>query len=157
MAKDELGDVEERTEQGLSPTFMPQDEQRKATGFEVYTFPENHKQLKSIYPQFGRSNHCARCQAYAERDGEMGWYHIDGRGEDKSNSWRRKMPQPWAEKADGTLIHNIPATTWGCSICKVYLCKDCFRMEGEDGKPHQNAWDHCAQSRGLMARCVPVE
>jgi hypothetical protein len=60
MAKDELGDVEERTEQGLSPTFMPQDEQRKATGFEVYTFPENHKQLKSIYPQFGRSNHCAR-------------------------------------------------------------------------------------------------
>ena len=43
-AKDELGDAEERAEEGLSPSFMPQDEQRKATGFEVYTFPVSHTQ-----------------------------------------------------------------------------------------------------------------
>ena len=156
MAKDELGDMEERAEQGLSPSFMPQDEQRKATGFEVYTFPENHKQLKSCYPTFGQSNYCARCYALAERDGEMGWYHVDGRDESLPNSWVRKMPQPWAEGPRGP-IHNVPATRWGCSICKVYLCKDCFRMEDEDGQAHPNAWDHRATSRGLMARCIPTE
>ena len=55
MAKDELGDAEYRAEHGLSPSFMPQDEQRKATGFEVYTFPQNHKQLKSCYPRYAQS------------------------------------------------------------------------------------------------------
>ena len=45
LAKEQLGDVELRAELGLSPNFMPMDRQRPATGFEVYTFPENHKQV----------------------------------------------------------------------------------------------------------------
>jgi hypothetical protein len=157
MAKDKLGTSEERAEEALSPGFMPHDEQRKATGFEVYTFPENHKQLRSCYPQLGSHNNCARCTSHAERDGEVGWYHIDGRGEDEPNRRVHKMPLPWAEKANGDRIHNVPATRWGCSICKVYLCKACFRMEDEHGKPHPDAWDHRASSRGVMARCVAVE
>ena len=137
---------------------MPQDEQRKATGFEVCTFPENHKQLKSCYPMFGGSNYCARCYALAERDGEMGWYHQDGRDPSMPNHWVRKMPQPWEYDEDGLpLHHNIPHTTWGCSMCKVYRCKGCFRMEDEDGKPHPDAWDHRAPTRGLMRQSIVCE
>ena len=49
--------------------------------------------------------------------------------EDLPNKWVRKMPQPWAEDEHGNPIHNIPRTRWACSVCKIYLCKDCFRME----------------------------
>ena len=59
----------------------------------------------------------------------------------------RKMP-------DGS---NVPRSTFGCSVCKVYLCRVCFRMEDEDGKPHKDAWDHRAATRGLMARCIALE
>ena len=153
MAKDELGTAEERAEQGLSPSFMPQTEQRKATGFEVYTFSVSHKEEHVMYqeegkrvcrPGFGTSNYCARCYAVAERDGHMVWYHDDGRMNDH---WVRKMP-------DGC---NVPHNRWGCSVCKVYLCRACFRMEDDDGKPSPDAWDHRATSRGLMARRMAVE
>ena len=29
----------------------------------------------------------------------------------------------------------VPHPTWGCSVCKVFLCRACFRMEDDDGKP----------------------
>ena len=153
MAKDELGDVDERAEQALSPSFMPQDEQRKATGFEVYTFPVSHKEVKAMWKEGGKKvyldgfstvNYCVRCHALAERDGQMGWYHDDGR----ENDWLiRKL-------ADG---RHVPRCTYGCSVCKVYLCRDCFQMEDEDGKPLPDAWDHRAPTRGLMARSIGCE
>ena len=140
-------------EAGLAPSFMPQDRQRKATGFESYTFPTNHKEVQAIKTVqgnrtflFGSFNHCSRCYAFAERDGPMGWYHCDGRDPSKPNPWVRKMP-------DG--VSNVPRTSWGCSVCKVYLCRDCFRME-KDGKPLPDAWDHRPSSRGLLARTVAV-
>ena len=152
MAKDELGDVEERAEQGLSPTFMPQDEQRKATGFESYTFPVSHKEVKALWKESGKNvylpgfgtNRCARCYALAECDGQMGWYHDDGRENDRMV---RKMP-------DG---NNVPYCSWGCSVCKVFLCRGCFRMEDEEGEPLPDAWDHRATSRGLMSRRMACE
>ena len=157
LAKDKLGDVELRTELGVSPSFMPMDRQRRATGFQVHTFPESHQQLKSCYPKFGNSNLCARCYDLAERDGEMGRYHQDPeRDPTEPNPWVRKMPKPWKE-VNGKPQHNVPASRWGCSVCKVYLCKGCFRMEDEEGNMHPDAWDHRATSRGLRARCVPGE
>ena len=153
MAKDELGDAEERAEQGLSPSFMPKDEQRKATGFEVYTFPVSHEEVKVIWKEDGKkvyldgyatNNRCSRCYALAERDGQMGWYHDDGREDDYLV---RKMP-------DG---RRVPNSSYGCSVCKVYLCcKQCFRME-DNGKPLPDAWDHRAPTRGLLARRVVCE
>ena len=149
----DLPDVELCAQEGLAPSFMPQGRQRKATGFESYTFPTNHHEVQAIKTVkgrrtflFGSSNYCARCYALAERNGPMGWYHCDGRDPSKPNPWVRKMP-------DG--ISNIPRSSWGCSVCKVYLCRDCFRME-ENGKPHPDAWDHRPESRGLMAKEVPV-
>ena len=153
MAKDELGDVDERAEQALSPSFMPQDEQRKATGFEVYTFPVSHKEVKAMWKEGGKKvyldgfstvNYCVRCHALAERDGQMGWYHDDGRENDRMV---RKMP-------DG---NNVPYCSWGCSVCKVFLCRGCFRMEDEEGEPLPDAWDHRATSRGLMSRRMACE
>ena len=59
-AKDELGTAEERAEQGLSPGFMPQVEQRQATGFEPYTFPVNHNDY-SRAPSEGSDHKHALC------------------------------------------------------------------------------------------------
>ena len=101
-----------------------------------------------VLPEFGSNNWCSRCYDLAERDGDMGWYYTDGRNESRTNPWVRKMP-------DG--VSNVPHSTWGCSVCKVYLCRACFRMEYDDGKPLPNAWDHRATSRGLMARTVAFE
>ena len=150
----DVPDAELCAEAGLSPLFMPQDRQRKATGFEAYTFPTNHKEVQAItwvenkrVFKFGSSNYCARCYALAEREGPMGWYHTDGRDPSQPNPWVRKMP-------DG--ISNVPRASWGCSICKVYLCRACFRMQDAEGKPHPDAWDHRPGSRGLMARAVAV-
>jgi hypothetical protein len=164
MAKQELGEVDVRTELGLSPSFMPKDVQRQATGFESYTFPQNHKQIfdsrvpeKNTVGRITMPGHhaCARCSALAQRDGEVGYYHLAANA---TSNWKvRKMPLPWAIGADGKPIHNIPSSRWGCSICKVWLCKDCFRMEDAQGKPLPNAWDHRAATRGLLARCVPCE
>ena len=103
---------------------------------------------KAVKPGFGWSNYCSRCYELAERDGDMGWYYTDGRDESQKNHWVRKMP-------DG--VSNVPHSTWGSSVCKVYLCRACFRMEDDDGKPLPNAWDHRATSRGLMARMVACE
>ena len=121
----------------------------------MYTFPAvSHKEVHALWkeagkkvclPGFGLSNYCARCYALAERDGPMGWYHDDGRTNDH---WVRKMP-------DGCT--NVPHSRWGCSVCKVYLCRECFRMEDDDSKPLPDAWDHRATSRGLMARKVVCE
>ena len=105
-------------------------------------YAENGKRV--YLPGFATNNRCARCYDLAERDGYMGWLHDDGRDND---SWVRKMP-------DGS---HVPRSTWGCSICKVYLCKGCFRMEDEDGKPLADAFDHRAPTRGLMARSVVCE
>ena len=147
-------DAELCAERGLAPSFMPRDRQRKATGFESYTFPTNHKEVRAGWKKdgvkhwlFGSCNRCARCHALAERDGPMGWYHTDGRDESQPNQWVRKMP-------DG--VSNIPHSYWGCSVCKVYLCRACFRMEVAEGKPHPDAWDHRPGSRGLMAKAVAV-
>ena len=88
-AKDELGTAEERAEQGLSPGFMPQVEQRQATGFEPYTFPVNHKEIAVPRTMTTAELHrkgvttnmrCARCYAVAVRDGETTWRHGDGKG-----------------------------------------------------------------------------
>ena len=130
--------------------FMPRDRQRKANGFEVYPFPVSHKETKG-YDATGTKlwsvdNRCARCYKLAERDGYMGWYHPNNPSH-KGNTWVRKMP-------DGS---NVPHTTWGCNICKVYLCRKCLRMEDEDGNPHPDCWDHRAPTRGLMARRMTVD
>jgi hypothetical protein len=101
-----------------NPPSFREDRQRKATGFEVYTFPENHKQIKQDphkrKPGGSKvtllaDNACARCSQLAQREGKMGWYHLD-RSEDEKNKWVRKMPQPWQDGPRGP-IHNIPHTT----------------------------------------------
>ena len=87
LAKDQLGDVELRAEMGLSPSFMPMDRQRQATGFEVRAFPENHKQIFNGRGKINTAgkvklpslNECSRCAQLAQCDGDMGWYHIDER------------------------------------------------------------------------------
>ena len=136
---------------------MPKDRQRQATGFEVYTFPENHKFVNAMFrkdgkmhrlPGFNSNNRCARCYALAQRDGPMDWYHMDGRDESQPNAWVRKMP-------DGH--SNVPHPYTGCSICKVFLCQGCFRMEGKDHKPLPDAWDHRAPTRGLLAQACAWE
>ena len=129
---------------------MPQKKQKKPTGFGVYAFPTKHKQIKvdgstrmAARTHLPGENICARCSQLAQRDGQMGWYHVDGRTPSKSNKWVRKMP-------DG--VRNIPHTYYGCSICRVYLCRLCFRMEDEQGNPHPERWDHDEQQ--LLARCL---
>ena len=76
----------------------------------------------------------------------------------RGSGYPRCPQEPWEYGEDGfPLNHNVPRTTWGCSICKLYLCKKCFRMEDEDGKPHPDAWDHRAPTRGLMSQGVVCE
>ena len=92
---------------------------------------------------------CARYKALAVRDGMMGWRHGDGEGGprhvdgEQRDQWVRKM-------RDGS---NVPQSYIACSVCKVRLCKACFRMELADGKPHPDAWDH-KEAKSLRARCV---
>jgi hypothetical protein len=74
----------------------------------------------------------------------MGWYHPDGRlPSEGTNSIVRKMPGG---------VTNVPKTVWGCSCCKVWLCKDCFRMEDDEGNGHPERWDHDNQC--LLAQSV---
>ena len=143
MAKAELGSPNTRAEQSLAPPFMPRDNQRKPTGFQVYTFPTIHRQVNAgrgpqrtagriKIPGNGRARDCRRCTELAQRDGYKDWYHTDGRDESESNKKVWKM-------ADGS---NIPRTVMACSVCKVHLCKECFRMEDEEGNGHRDRWDH---------------
>ena len=160
-------DDRERRQWGLKPLAELDDRdqpQRQATGFESYTFPQNHQQIfDSRNPNkntVGRitmpgRHSCARCSALAQRDGEMGYYYLEA--SKQPCEMVRKMPKPWAIGTHGEPIHNIPASRWGCSICRVWLCKDCFRMEDAQGKPLPDAWDHRAATRGLLARCVVCE
>ena len=152
MAKAPMGSPNTRAEQGLAPSFMPREAQRKPTGFRVYTFPTNHVQINAGASKkknnAGRvklptDNTCQRCAQLASRHGMRGWYHVDGRSPSKSNKWVTKMP-------DG--VSNIPHTVWACSVCRVWLCKDCFKMEDADGKGHPERWDHDNQC--LLAREV---
>lgn len=144
QCKEDLGDAETHAQSKRSPSFMPKDCQQQATGFKVYTFPVKHVEEKAVYPKYGKYNQCARCYALASRDGYTDWYHGDGRARD----WKCiKLP-------DGS---NVPASRSGCSVCQVYLCKKCFRMEDEHGNPLPDCWDHRAATRGLMARTVVTE
>ena len=150
QAKAALGTAEECAEQGLAPHWLSQQRQRPPHGHEVKPFPENHKRFKVGDKKFRRitlssTRWCARCRAVAvHRGGFMGWYYDDGREKDQ---WVRKMP-------DGS---NVPRSRWGCSICKIFLCRGCFRMEDAEGRPLPDAWDHRATSRGLLARTVACE
>ena len=150
LSKEELGDSELRAELGLAPSFMPMNRQRKATGCEAYTFPVAHKLVKAFDGGkllWGWNNRCKRCHALAKRDGGRGLYHPDKPWHATSNQMVPKMP------GGG----NVPRCTFGCSICKVYLCTSCFRMQDDDGVALPNCWDHRAGSRGLMALTVLTE
>jgi hypothetical protein len=113
---------------------MPHVEQRQATGFEPYTFPVNHKEIAVLRTMTTAELHrkgvttnmrCARCYAVAVRDGETTWRHGDGKGGPryvdgkKDDQSVRKMPNG----------DTVPQSVIACSVCKVRLCKACFRME----------------------------
>ena len=69
-------------------------------------------------------------------------YHQDGHTPSKSTKRAREPP-------GGS---NMPHSVWACSVCKVWLCKTCFRMEDDDGKGHPDRWDH--DRRSLAPQCV---
>lgn len=83
---------------------------------------------------------CARCYAVAVRDGETTWRHGDGKGGPRYVDGDN-VPQSVRKMPNGD---NVPQSVIACSACKVRLCKACFRMELDDGKPHPGAWDHKA-------------
>ena len=39
-----------------------------------------------------------------------------------------------------------------CSVCKVHLCKTCFKMEDNEGNGHPDRWDH--DNHCLLARAI---
>lgn len=150
LAKEKLGDVDMRAELGLSPSFMPMDRQRQATGFESFTFPTSHKRLKAHGKNkkidLGSNNRCARCMQEAQQHGYRDYY-IPGQQRKPSEKMVEKLPNG----------RNVPHTTWGCSVCRVFLCKECFDKKDADGNPHQRAWDHRNATRGLRAPEVHTE
>ena len=154
MAKADIGSPNTRGTQGLAPRFMPRSRQLRPIAFEVYTFPQNHKQvLRSKVAKkntakrvkLPSNNQCRRCSELAQRDGFRDWYHTDGRTPSKTNVMVTKMP-------DGK---NIPRTSYACNVCKVWLCKHCFRMEDKHGNGHPERWDHINQC--LLARSVVTD
>ena len=90
-----------------------------------------------------------------------GGRQLDGSGDEQGDGGSANTPLTAAELSlhgdvgagrctDG--VSNIPHTVWACSVCRVWLCKDCFKMEDVDGKGHPERWDHDNQC--LLAREV---
>ena len=111
---------------------------------------KNKEGLLTCLDGFSTTNYCARCYALAERDGQMGWYHDDGR----DNDWQTNT------QATGHLEGMCRVVPCGYG-CKVYQCRDCFRMEDGDGNPLPDAWMGPSrtdrQTRSLMGRRIVCE
>ena len=101
----------------------------------------HHQTLSTMKTRHQQSttNYCARCYALAERDGQMGWYHDDGR----DNDWQTNT------QATGHL-EGMCRVVCGYG-CKVYQCRDCIEIAfgwrmATVTHCQTHGWDHRAQT-----------
>ena len=137
LAKQELGDADQRARSNLAPHWMSRQQQRRARPLPGL-FPEVHEiknfktdfstreRLRLGLPSGGRSN-CAGCLLLCEE--------VEGSSQQTPGGHARfYLPSGL----------RVPEPRLGCVVCKVNLCKKCRRPVAKGG------WDHVGYCHGQL-------